>query len=46
METKKISFGFSKTIKPNVLVQKNQTKEQPKVELIKCFEEKTLKLVV
>lgn len=45
MDTKKISFGFSKvTKKPNILPSK-VTKEESKVELIKCLEGKEIKLV-
>ncbi|EDW15691.1 G-patch domain and KOW motifs-containing protein isoform X1 [Drosophila mojavensis] len=45
MDTKKISFGFSKVAKkPNILPSK-VTKEENKVELIKCLEGKEIKLV-
>ncbi|XP_032592867.1 G-patch domain and KOW motifs-containing protein isoform X2 [Drosophila grimshawi] len=45
MEAKKISFGFSKVAKkPNILPSK-ATKEENKVELIKCLEGKEIKLV-
>ncbi|XP_064554567.1 G-patch domain and KOW motifs-containing protein isoform X1 [Drosophila montana] len=45
MDTKKISFGFSKVAKkPNILPSKVQ-KEENKVELIKCLEGKEIRLV-
>lgn len=46
MEAKKISFGFSKiSKKPNLLPSKENVKEEPKVELIKCLEGQEIKLV-
>jgi len=45
METKKISFGFSKiNKKPNLLIGKPKEKEE-KVELIKCLEGQQIQLV-
>nr|ACZ50718.1 CG10324-like protein [Drosophila buzzatii] len=45
MDTKKISFGFSKVAKkPNILPSKT-AKEENKIELIKCLEGKEIKLV-
>lgn len=46
MEAKKISFGFSKINKKlNVLTNKETSKTESKVELIKCLEGQEIKLV-
>uniref|UniRef100_A0A1A9VPD1 G-patch_2 domain-containing protein n=1 Tax=Glossina austeni TaxID=7395 RepID=A0A1A9VPD1_GLOAU len=46
MESKKISFGFSKVDKKlNLLPKTNASKSGPKVELIKCLEDQQIKLI-
>ncbi|XP_017039680.1 splicing regulatory glutamine/lysine-rich protein 1 [Drosophila ficusphila] len=45
MDTKKISFGFSKLAKKPSILPSKQPKEENKVELIKCLEGKEIKLV-
>ncbi|BFF91629.1 G-patch domain and KOW motifs-containing protein [Drosophila madeirensis] len=45
MDTKKISFGFSKVAKKPNILQSKVPKEENRVELIKCVEGKEIKLV-
>lgn len=44
MAEKKISFGFSKSIKPKLLLGA-ATKNDNTIELIKCLEGQTIKII-
>jgi len=43
-ESKKISFGFAKSIKKPALV-KQISQEKKKIDYIECFDEKTIKVI-
>ena len=43
-ETKKISFGFSKSAKRRNILPTTTTVDDDKIELIDCFEEQSMKL--